>query len=201
MLFSRISILRLLAVFVVHSVTTGTASAWTLIDALEASGATQFAQQLQADPVALALYQSSAVQTVFAPIDGSVGNISIPGLRKRVTNPSQQQQLQVSQDQTSLANLPPPGVAPPTNLQSSQLSQPQAVVVTPKKSKKSKLRLRAANATSTLASTSTSSLPTSSAGGVVPSTPLQISSGLGNTVNVLTADIPYIGGFIQLVDG
>lgn len=45
--------------------------ALSLIDALVANGATQFAQELQADPSILAIATSPSGQTIFAPIDGS----------------------------------------------------------------------------------------------------------------------------------
>lgn len=64
------------------------ADSLSLLDALAAANATKFAQFLEANPSILAVYNSSAVQTVFAPTDAYF----TPLQRRDVA--SQQQQLQ-----------------------------------------------------------------------------------------------------------
>ena len=51
----------------------------SLVDALVASGASQFATFIQSDPEILQLYFSDRVQTVFAPLDSASGNGSLTG--------------------------------------------------------------------------------------------------------------------------
>jgi len=74
----------------------------SLLDALRASGASTFADQITADPTIAALYLSDQVQTVFAPND----NAYSAGLRKRLT-PAQQQALllQCTQGQATLQSM------------------------------------------------------------------------------------------------
>ena len=45
--------------------------ATTLVEALQSAGASEFATRIQSDPTVAAVFNSSQVQTVFAPIDGS----------------------------------------------------------------------------------------------------------------------------------
>jgi hypothetical protein len=76
----------------------------SLLDALRASGASKFADQITADPTIAALYLSDQVQTVFAPKDGAYGDSL--GKRQSLT-PAQQQALllQCTQGQASLQSL------------------------------------------------------------------------------------------------
>jgi hypothetical protein len=79
----------------------------SLLDALRASGASTFADQITADPTIAALYLSDQVQTVFAPKDNPYGDNSA-GLRKRQSlTPAQQQALllQCTQGQVSLQSM------------------------------------------------------------------------------------------------
>jgi hypothetical protein len=66
--------------------------AQSILDALTANNATQFAQFLQANPSILAVYNSSAVQTVFAPTDAFFNNV----LQRRAGNTQQQYEYQYS---------------------------------------------------------------------------------------------------------
>jgi hypothetical protein len=64
------------SVFVTLAISCGTLAV-SLIDALEANGATRFSQALLADPTLLAFYNSPSVKTIFAPIDSSTGNFTL----------------------------------------------------------------------------------------------------------------------------
>jgi hypothetical protein len=93
--------------FVISLTAVLSASAQTLpslFDALRASGASIFADQINADPSIAALYLSNQVQTVFAPKDDYNGN----NLRKRQSlTPAQQQALllQCTQGQATIQSM------------------------------------------------------------------------------------------------
>jgi hypothetical protein len=65
--------------------------AQSILDALAAYNATKFAQFLEANPSILAVYNSSAVQTVFAPTDAYFN-----ALQRRDANTQRQYQYQYS---------------------------------------------------------------------------------------------------------
>jgi len=173
----KLSIIPLFSILAFPTIT----YAVSLIDALNANGATQFAQQIQANPNILTLYTSSGVQTVYAIPDSSIGNSTLR--LRQVANP-QQLSLHASGQLTNLETLSVfPGSVSKSKLSSPQLQQPQAVVsqsgVSTNKSASSRRR---------------------SVGGTLPSTPVSIASGLGNKVNLVSGDIAYDGGLIHIVD-
>ena len=247
----------------------------SLLDALRASGASTFADQITADPTIAALYLSDQVQTVFAPKDNPYGDNSA-GLRKRQSlTPAQQQALllQCTQGQVSLQSMRtlPGGSQIVTQDSSAKLKGKKQSVVSdprPKNTTKAAKRDTYPPAWSTSESsfvsisrpyyppTWTASEPlerisnpyyspewsasepsesishppkwtpnthysvnitrpyyaptwtTTTPTPYYPPTPtpsppslVKIYSGLGNSVNVIQADIPYAGGHIQLIDG
>jgi hypothetical protein len=153
----------------------------SLIDALNANGATSFAKQIQANPDILALYTSSSVQTVYAVPDTSIGNST---LRLRQTANPQQLDLHCSGQLTQLESLSAfPGQVSQSKLTSPQLQQPQAVV-----------------SQSGISTNTSASSHRRSTGGTLPSTPVSFASGLGNKVNLVSGDIAYDGGLVHIVD-
>jgi hypothetical protein len=250
----------------------------SLLDALRASGASAFADQITADPNITALYLSDQVHTVFAPRDEAY-SYSYNGPGKRALTPAQQQALliQCTKDQATLQSLTslPGGTQIVTQDNSTKLNGTGQSVVSdarPKNTTNAKrdISLPLYSATWTRSapsaittspfykSTWTPSAPswvntthplyaptwTSSHGpssygpssygpssyeqfsygpssyeqfsygpstytsSPYPPTPtpsppslVRIYSGLGNSVNVIQADIPYDGGLIQLIDG
>jgi len=156
-----------------------TTLAISLIDALNANGATKFAQQIQSDPAILALYNSSSVQTVYAPQDNSTGANS---LAARATTDPAQMQYQCSQQLNTLETLQFfPGSDTSSNLPSPQLGA----------QKQSAVSQAHVNTTA----------PASKMRRWYPTTPVTIASGLGNKVNLLRGDIAYDGGIIHIIDG
>ena len=271
--------MKLSIVFVISLTAVLSASAQTLpslLDALRAAGASQFADQIQVNSTIAALYLSDQVQTVFAPKDSAWGSNST-GLGKRQSlTPAQQQALllQCTQGQASLQSMRtlPGGSQIVTQDSSAKLKgKKQSVISDARKKNTTKTTKRDISrpfylpawtaSTSSYPSTWTasesslvsishpfyqstwtastpsvnisrpfyqstwtsnapwhsqtwaSSAPwypptwTSSVPWYSPTpspspTPLvQIYSGLGNSVNVIQADIPYNGGHIQITDG
>lgn len=155
-------------------------SAVSVLEALNAAGATSFAQEIQADPTILALYNSASVRTVYAVPDIFYGNAT---LRRRQNGPdAQEKRLHASSKLSDLESQSLfPGDDMPTNADS---PDPPSVVTEAglnTNSSTSKHRRRSDN-------------------GTAPSTPVTISSGLGNKVNLVRGNIPYDGGLIHLVD-
>jgi hypothetical protein len=75
----------------------------TLIEALIANGASEFALSLQANPALLAYYLSPSVGTVFAPIDGYVNNntgLTVGISRRDGSSDSQQNEIQTCIEQS-----------------------------------------------------------------------------------------------------
>jgi hypothetical protein len=238
----------------------------SLLDALRASGASMFADQIDADPTIAAVYLSDQVQTVFAPIDNAyVSNFTRLAKRQSLT-PTQQQALllQCTQGQATLQSMRtlPGGSNIVTQDHTAKLKgKAQSVVSDPrpknatKPTKPTKRGLTRPLYSSTwTASTShpptwnssepyplktwtasESYPPTWNASAphppiwntsephppktwpypskpytprppppptATPSPPslVEIFSGLGNSVNVIRADIPYAGGYIQITD-
>jgi hypothetical protein len=252
-------------VFVISLTAVLSASAQTLpslLDALKASGASMFADQITADPTIAALYLSDQVQTVFAPKDEAYGYDS-NGLGKRQSlTPAQQQALllQCTQGQATLQSMRtlPGGSQIVTQDHSAKLKgKGQSVISDARKTNTTKTKrdishplyppTSIASASSVditrslypptwtpsaaswvnttrpfYSSTWTPSAPSlwnitrslypptwgPSASSLWSPTPtpsppslVQIFSGLGNSVNVIQADIPYAGGHIQITDG
>ncbi|KAF4627478.1 hypothetical protein G7Y89_g10679 [Cudoniella acicularis] len=177
--------LQLALAFALFTVTQADSSL-SLLDALKASNATLFAQFLQANPSILATYNSSSVQTVFAPSDAYFGSQS--AIRRRDNPPQSQQQLQYqyTNDLTNLEDLTPPsspGKVVHMGLNSPQVAGGSQATVSNK--------LPAQNSTTRRRQNT----------GTVPSTGVQMLSGLGNSVNILKGDIPYSNGVIHTLDG
>lgn len=160
-----------------------------LIEVLQNSDASEYANFIQSDPTLSALYSSGQAQTVFAPIDGSVQ----PSLRKvrRQTSPAQEQQgsFQGVQRLNSYASLSiPPGAILKSLDKSGNIGgNPQSVVSNPSDKTQSSANKRWASHLSP-PNGNYSSL-------------LKIYSGLGNFVNIIYADIPFDGGLVHVVDG
>ena len=158
-----------------------TSYALSLLEALNANGASKFAKEIQANPQILALYTSPAVRTVYAVPDVSNTNRT---LRRRQSDP-QLLQLQCSSELTDLQTASDfPGSVSPSNLNSPQLQGSQSVV-----------------SQSGLDTSSTSQRRRQATNATVPSKPVTFASGLGNRVNLISGDIAYDGGLIHLIDG
>ncbi|OQU98255.1 Fasciclin domain-containing protein isoform 2 [Cladophialophora immunda] len=167
----------------------------SLNDALIAAGAAKFAALIASDPVVSAAY-AAGVPTVFAPTDQYIGSgVNGTGLRKRATlTPAQQQQLllHATQSQSEINGLrTPPGAVVPTKDTTANLKgSTQKVVSKPKNNTKTTSSKRWAP-TILPRQDNTSSLDTL----------VDIYSGLGDSVGILTADIPFAGGLIHTTDG
>lgn len=156
-------------------------SAVSVLEALNAAGATSFAQEIQANPAILALYTSSSVRTIYAVPDASYSNAT---LRRRQNGPIdiQEKRLHASSKLSDMESQSLfPGDDMPTNVDS---PDPPSVV----------------SEAGVNTNSSTSKHRRQSYNGTAPSTPVRISSGLGNKVNIVRGDIPYDGGIIHLVD-
>lgn len=162
----------------------------SLVDALVASGASQFASFIQSDPEVLQLYLSDRVQTVFAPLDSATGNGSLTG---RDLSPKEKRAaaFQCARGTTSLesASGSLPGESVETNDEAPLLDGRGQRVV---------FDTRPANSTSP--TKRWTSQPIYPRGGYVTTPLLRISSGLGEVANVIKGDIPYDGGIIHITD-
>ncbi|KAL7793004.1 FAS1 domain-containing protein [Trichoderma ceciliae] len=162
-----------------------------LINALVASGASKFATLIQSDPDVLSLYLSGQIRTVFAPSDLVSPPVS---LAERDLSPEdlQQAQLQGSQGQTSLAEASQsiPGDIITTAAGSPGLGGQGQVVVTD---------TRPENVTHPTKRWGSLSVTRRQSNLTGPSL-LRISSGLGNTANIINGDIPFDGGLIHITD-
>lgn len=162
-----------------------------LVDALVASGASQFANFIQSDSEVLQLYLSEQVKTVFAPSDSGLGNET---LKERDLSASARREaaFQSARGTTSLesASRSLPGATLETNNQAPLLDgRGQRVVID----------TRPLNVTSSSKRWISHSTLRRQANETAPSL-LRISSGLGKTTNVIKADIPYDGGIIHITD-
>ncbi|PCH05597.1 Hypothetical protein PENO1_021370 [Penicillium occitanis (nom. inval.)] len=169
----------------------------TVFEALQSSNAGLFAQWVQQDPGLAPLYNSSQVQTVFAPVDDAfrVFNESgkLSSLRRLLVRqaglPSDQGQMQACNNANHLngqsGDESPLGRQIDTLFPSSNPDRKQPVIMPPPSSNNgngtSSKRKRQIN-NSTIQS-------------------FQFYSGLGNSVSVVQADIPYDGGVIHTLDG
>ncbi|MCJ1476870.1 hypothetical protein MMC13_005539 [Lambiella insularis] len=181
--------MQLLYVLVFLSVTSqAVAQAPALLDALRNSGASKFAAAIEADPTAAALYLSSQVQTIFAPADETLD----AALRQELT-PAQEQNMgiQVSGNLTNYANAHRrPGIPLPTKDTVANLGGKSQVVVSDPRTATN--ISRAAKGDAFLSRhDQTSNLPSL----------LNIFSGLGNSVGIVKADVPYTGGLIHIMNG
>lgn len=162
----------------------------SLVDALVASGASQFATFIQSDPEILQLYFSDRVQTVFAPLDSASGNGSLTG---RDLSPKEKRAaaFQCAKGTTSLesASRSLPGESLETNDEAPLLDGRGQRVV---------FDTRPPNSTSPTKRWTSQSI--SPRGGYVATPLLRISSGLGEVANVIKGDIPYDGGIIHITD-
>jgi hypothetical protein len=154
----------------------------SLLEALRTrADATKFADFLEANPDILAVYSSSAVQTIFAPSD-----VFFTALIKRDSSAQQKLAYQYTNDVTNLQNLAPPassGAIVHTGLTAPKAGGTQATV-SEKVEKPANGTLRFRRDT-----------------GIVPSTGIRMLSGLGNSVNIIKGDISYSGGIIHSTDG
>ncbi|KAI9764152.1 MAG: hypothetical protein M1839_006040 [Geoglossum umbratile] len=157
------------------ALTITTTHAVSLIDALNAAGATRFATFIQSDPTILAAYTSPATRTVFAPTDPYF----IQPLSRRATNPEKNALYQATNQETDLQSLGfvPAGSVVTTELTSNQLNGANQASVSRKVS--------AGNSTSKRQ----------------VGTGVTMASGLGGSVSILEGDISYDGGLIHTVNG
>lgn len=168
----------------------------TVFEALQSSNAGLFAQWVEQDPTLSALYNSSQVQTVFAPVDTAFqaynqsGNLSkLRRLLVRQALPSSEGQLHACQN-TNLLNGQsqsddPLGRQIDTLLPSSDPDRTQPVIMPPPSSNNG-------DGTSSKRKRQNNNSTTQS---------FQFFSGLGNSVSVVQSDIPYDGGVIHTLDG
>jgi hypothetical protein len=153
--------MKLSAVFVLSltahvSVSVSAQTLPSLLDALRASGASVFADQIDADPTIAALYLSDQVQTVFAPIDSAFGNKFIRLGKRQSLTPAQQQALllQSTQAQANIQSMRtlPGGSQIVTNDNSTLLKgKGQSVVSDARPKKKTKATTKATTKTKTKA--------------------------------------------------
>lgn len=164
--------------------------ATTLVEALQSAGASDFATRIQSDPAIAAVFFSSQVQTVFAPIDGS----AYPSQRKGKRQTNNQNLLYHGIKQSNNLGAMSAGSGKPmeSNDKSANLNGAgQSAVSNP-------LNVTQSNAAKRWASSPLrrdSHSNTTSA----PSL-LKIFTGLGNNVSIIQADIPYDGGILHIVD-
>lgn len=173
-----------------------TVLAVTVFEALQSSNAGLFAQWVEQDPALSALYNSSQVQTVFAPVDTAFraynqsGSLSkLRRLLVRQALPSNEGRLHACQN-TNLLNgqsqsQDPLGRQIDTLLPSSDPDRTQPVISPPPSSD-------GGNGTSSRRKRQNNNSTTQS---------FQFYSGLGNSVSVVQADIHYDGGVIHTLDG
>jgi len=162
--------------------------ATALLEALKSAGASEFASRIESDPTVAAVFSSSDVQTVFAPIDGSVS--PTVGRGKRQTN---NQDLLYHGIKTSnkVGDLSEgSGKKLESNDKTANLDGAgQAAVSNPLNVTQSTTAKRWVGPIQARNFTNSTSKPL-----------LKIFTGLGNDVNIIQGDIPYDGGFIQVVD-
>lgn len=154
------------------------ADSTSLLDALRYhANATKFADFLEANPDLLAVYNSSSVQTIFAPTDDHF----VTPLRRRDTASQEQQlQYQYTNQLTDLQTLSPangPGTVVHTGLSALKAGGSQATVSEKVATNSTTRRRNAGN------------------------TGVRMLSGLGNHVNILKGDISYCNGVIHSTDG
>lgn len=162
----------------------------TVFEGLQAANASLFAQWIQQNPGSAALYNSSQVQTVFAPNDDAFraynqsGSLSqLRRLLARAVVPSVQASIQTAQQRLNLEDIQGSGgTTINTNAQSASASRQQVVIANP-----------VTTGTSTSQRKRQASNSTTSA--------VSLLSGLGNNVSIVQADTAYDGGVIHTLDG
>lgn len=169
----------------------------TVFEALQSSNAGLFAQWVEQDPGLAPLYNSSQVQTVFAPVDDAFRAFNESGklssLRRLLVRqaglPSDQGQMQACNNANQLngqsGDEDPLGRQIDTLFPSSNPDRKQPVIMPPPSSNNR-------NGTSSKRKRQNNNSTTQS---------FQFYSGLGNSVSVVQADIPYDGGVIHTLDG
>lgn len=197
----------------------------SLLDALKQAGASEFANTITSDSVLAALYNSSQVQTVFAPVDGSL--VTRRSRKRQSLGDRRAAQAQSSKDLHKIATINSQDGTPISNNdpQVNNKGQSQNVVSNPLDTTQSNVAKRqnseivttilpAETITVTFApltpdcTTTTTILPAATTITVYASSPLpsslpsllKIYAGLGNSVSIIKADIPYDGGVIHLID-
>jgi hypothetical protein len=175
-------------IFLALVTSTPVVQATTLIQALQNSGASDFAQFIQASPELSTLYASDRVKTVFAPVNGAV--LSSFRKQKRSSSPSADRQgsYHAMRETNSYGSLTvQPGSVLNSNDDSGNTKgQPQHAVTDPSNKTQSTDTKRWLGHRSTANTT----LPPL----------LKIFTGLGEYVNIIKPDIPYDGGLIHIVD-
>ncbi|KAK3936511.1 FAS1 domain-containing protein [Diplogelasinospora grovesii] len=169
-----------------------TGAAPSLFEALAQNGASKFAQTIQADPVLLAKYTSPDVGTVFAPADSLALPPTSSGSRRRDTTDQQQLSLAAGHGVNVFSTLDkPPGVIiETTNTDANLGGQGQNIVTDARNSTITGQKRWLISGRQTYGH----------GNGTEQKSLLAITSGLGQVVNVIKADIPYSGGVIHLVD-
>jgi hypothetical protein len=164
--------------------------ATTLTEALNNSGASQYATLLESTRNISNFNSSDQGQTIFAPIDGRV----MPSLRneKRVLSPAEARQVsyQSMKRTNTLGSMSvPPGSILQSNDNSGNLNgQSQHAVSDP-----------STRTQSTAAKRWLSPRQSSDNANTTNPSPLKIFTGLGHSVNILKADIPYDSGLIHII--
>ena len=159
----------------------------TVFEAMQSANAGLFAQWIEQDPQNAALYSSTQVKTVFAPNDDAFQAYNesgqLPQLRRlltRVAIGTEEGAKHACEDQKKMSTV---HGDPPQQFNNFEKSgnpnRNQAVVVQP----------------------SQPSNGTSSKRKRQNTEDVRIYSGLGNTVSVVQANIPYDGGFVHTIDG
>ncbi|KAI2472949.1 FAS1 domain-containing protein [Annulohypoxylon bovei var. microspora] len=164
----------------------------SLVEALVASGASNFADLIQSDPETLQLYLSGQVGTVFAPLNSGFDNETLL-LRDLSATDRRAAAFQSARATTSLesSSRSIPGSILETNDQAPLLGgQGQRVVID----------TRPANLTSPTKRWNPPAFLRRQSNGTT-SSKLKISSGLGKITNVIKGDIPYNGGLLHITDG
>lgn len=161
----------------------------TVFDAMKSSNAGLFAQWIEQDPYLEGLYNSTQVKTVFAPDNNAFQAYNqsgkLPQLRRlllRQAIASKEGQEHACMNQDALNGPPAPlGKQFNTFLPSGNPNRNQPIIMAP--------------------TPPTQSNGTSSRRKRQGKNALQFHSGLGNTVSVVQADIPYDGGLVHTLDG
>jgi hypothetical protein len=162
----------------------------TLLEALQSAGASDFATRIESDPAVAAVFSSSQVQTVFAPLDGS----AYPFQRKAKRQTNNQNLLYHGiKASNSLGDMSEGSGKPmESNDKTANLDGAgQSAVSNPLNVTQSSAAKREVSSSHQRNShTNITSNPSL----------LKIFTGLGNTANIIQADIPYDGGLLHVVD-
>lgn len=157
----------------------------TLIEVLQSAGASDFAAQIESDPTVSALFSSSQVQTVFAPIDGSV----VPQSQRKAKRQSADINLRFHATTTfnTLGEMSEGSGLPMESLDNNANlgGLGQSIVSNPLNVIQNTTAKRWISR-----STNTTSKPSL----------LKIFTGLGNNVSIVQADVPYDGGLVHVID-